>query len=207
MTPQERLSIAIFRKDAEGVKEAIKDGADVNCKIIDTNNIVRHLPVDKTIIWGTPRILDILIKAGAKINKSEDCQTALHKAASLYRYAESFCTMLLEGGACVNAKDSVEGDTPLHHAAGAHNEGVIYLLLDYGARVNERDCWGRTPLHMALESERKHDMFRIARSIEVLLSAGADPDMRDYQSRTPRYLVEGMDPKAPGVDVIKALFK
>ena len=63
-----------------------------------------------------------------------------------------FCSdvsWLLERGADVNRGDPKSGKTPLHVAAGYAKHTMPVLLLDAGARVNEQDQSGATPLHNA----------------------------------------------------------
>jgi ankyrin repeat protein len=54
---------------------------------------------------------------------------------------------------------------------------VITLLLDRGARIDDRDNRGRTPLMIA--SELNHTI-----AVELLLARGADKSLRDKQGKT-----------------------
>lgn len=60
--------------------------------------------------------------------------------------------VLLEFGADVHACDD-EGETPLHHAAGAGNEGVLRLLLVFGASREVCNYNGFTPAEVANDLE------------------------------------------------------
>ena len=61
--------------------------------------------------------------------------------------------LLVAAGANVNAKDSLSGKSPLHHAmackAKRGNQEVVQFLIDHGADVNARDNAGMTPLDYA----------------------------------------------------------
>ena len=42
--------------------------------------------------------------------------------------------------------------TPLHVAAKNHNEAMVALLLDHGARIHAKNNWGKTPRDLAEQS-------------------------------------------------------
>lgn len=201
MTPQQRLYSAIMRGSAAGVKAAIKAGADVNFSGLLGSTCFKP-PICAAVLYNSPRVLDILIKAGAKVNRNG--RTPLHVAAAHSRLADAFCTLLLAAGAKVNARDLIDA-TPLHFAAWARNAGAVRLLIDFGAKVNASGPDDTTPLHSTLRSREHRDGLR--ETITALLDAGADPDIRDVLGLTPRDLAEDFDITNPDAEPIKALFK
>lgn len=106
------------------------------------------------------------------------------------------CQYLVENGADVNYPHPDTGETPLHAALckanRPHYDLVIEILLANGAQPNAatkpgadtaafmRDCRTRaeTPLHRAAA-------FGSERSIQLLLSSGADPAIRDMHGDSP----------------------
>ena len=72
---------------------------------------------------------------------------------------------LLEGGADVNAKDSVSHGTALRVASSEGHEAIVNILLDHGADVNTEDYF--TALEAA--SSRGHEAI-----VNILLAHGAD---------------------------------
>ena len=146
-----------------------------------------------------------LIENGADVNaKGDKGYTALHTAAA--SNAVKVAELLIKKGADVNFKPrvtqevlmlppdlaprgteptletiTVDGDTPLHWAAGGNAVDVADLLINEGADVNGRNDTGDTPLHFAAQSN----------SVDVaklLISKGADVNVQDRNGGTPLHL-------------------
>ncbi len=86
---------------------------------------------------------------------------------------------LIESGADVNWRDSI-GETALFGAAAAGQYlEVVRYLLSVGASCNMVESTiGYTPLHWAAS----HGNLE---TIQILVEAGADPTVADYQGRLP----------------------
>jgi len=87
-------------------------------------------------------------------------------------YAET----LLKAGASANRKAGA-GGRPLDDAIMLGSAGAVRLLLDHGARIDDTDTLGATPLQVALDAHR----FAIA---ELLIAKGADPWASDRSGGT-----------------------
>jgi len=85
---------------------------------------------------------------------------------------------LLNGANLDAAQELHGGDTALHVAARLGHLAVVKVLLDAGATIDVRDCFGRTPLHDA----GKHYKLQVARE---LIRRGADIYARDADGETP----------------------
>ena len=89
---------------------------------------------------------------------------------------------LIKQGADIEAKSSAVGWTPLHMAAGWNVPKAIAVLVRFGARINDRDEDGDTPLMTACS------MCHID-CVQQLLAGGADPKLLSASVRRSVYKV------------------
>jgi len=94
----------------------------------------------------------------------------------------------IKDGVNVNGIGS-NGETALHYAAYWGKTGMIRLLIEFGADVNIRDIddgtglsSGSTPLNLAAFDRMSGNA---AEAIDMLLAAGADPNIPNDSGRTP----------------------
>ncbi len=116
-----------------------------------------------------------LVEQGADLNKADYYgDTPLHQRALSRR---SNIKVLLELGADVTINTKRSG-SPLHVAARHHNVKNAWLLLQFGARINEKDTERMTPLEVALQSCNNIDIENTVELAELLLKSGAKKTSR-----------------------------
>ena len=141
-------------------------GADANARskdgITPLSGAVSRMDVD---------VVQVLLEHNADVNLqlhggATPLYCALNARHSVRKVAD-MVRRLLEHGAdpniCNNAHSS-----PLHQASSNGLLEAARLLLSYGAKVDEKDTWGRTPFQLA--ASKRHDEIT-----KLLLEHGAVP--------------------------------
>jgi hypothetical protein len=133
-------------------------------------------PLIQAVQAGDLKRAEKLIRNGADVNQTNAVGfPALSIAAG--RGDEKMTKLLLDAGANVNARSATLNDTALARGAQNGNGPTIRVLLAAGARVDDRDGSGWTPLfNAALNGDPE--------IVEALLSAGADVNARSSNGWT-----------------------
>jgi len=204
------LSCAITAGHDQAVETLIALGADVNCKLnwslpgLDAGCSLLHIAVQKHNI----AITDLLLKAGARVNISDDLgNTPLHVAAADTKDTDMLSFLLNHPSLKksetkgkedrgkpskdrrkynkkyiekleVNAKNK-RGETAMAQAITSKNQPAVKVLVDHGCNINEFDNRRYTQLHHA--AQWGNDTVCM-----LLLEAGADVDAgHDQYACTP----------------------
>ncbi len=167
--PLAELLQAARRGDAEGVRQAIAQGADVDAPPPPESADQRSALIASAtaVELGALRAL---IAAGANVNRVCGGLTALLAATrDSFDGRISAVLTLLANGADPNLADEA-GNTPLHFAASTRDAAVVQSLADVGARIDAVNREGMTPLALACEAGN----FVV---VEFLIKLGAQPDV------------------------------
>jgi hypothetical protein len=148
-------------------------------------------------VYGGPEVLAVLAELGHATLEARDADglTPLMLAAASPRQGPagadkrdmdvpisdiigaSACAWLIAAGADTEARDHL-GRTALHLAAPNRRLHALEALIKGGAKLDALDELGRTPLMRALAAAAQTEI------IDLLLTAGADPDIRDVHGWT-----------------------
>lgn len=137
-------------------------------------------PLYKAAYHGRPVLVDMLVKAGAEVDKPDkEEQTALHICVQNAIVHSSYAAVerLLAAGASVNVRD-LYGRAPIHIAAHWKIREMLRLLIAAGSEVDLVDGRGRTPLYVVVSSLStglyKEDLRYQVPCIKLLFSHGCD---------------------------------
>lgn len=167
------LLVAAWSGNTEIARFLVTHGADVNAIQPET----RSTPLEYAVLTGRPLMLELLLKAGARVDtRYRDNQTVLHLAAAGGN--PEIVSPLLTAGADIGCAD-VNGNTALDQAVLHGQAGIVSLLIAHAADVKRvRPLDGRGPLHEAC-------IKGFPNLVQPLIDAGADPLQRDGSGQTP----------------------
>jgi len=83
----------------------------------------------------------------------------------------------------IDLKDEKEW-SPLHYAAYSANPGLVKVLLDSNADVNQRNNRGRTPFHELMSMTQPFWRTSLS-AITTLVEHGADGNQKDNDGVSP----------------------
>lgn len=132
-------------------------------------------PLMQAADHGYVKCVDVLLKAGATVNLSDDKIGTALTFASMRGHLE-VVQLLLKAGADLE-EPAINGSTPLKKSSYGGHEELVTFLISIGANVNAKDKHGRTPLMEA--SFKGHINI-----VKLLLTAKAIVDIADNKGQT-----------------------
>ena len=109
--------------------------------------------------------------------------TALYYAVAIGHGEISF--RLLMARSNPNISDET-GKSCLHSASAGNFEGILMLLIDFGANIDSRNITGNTPLHVAAGRNSDH-------CVKFLLKRGANSEAVNKTNQTPFMIAHSAD--------------
>jgi hypothetical protein len=168
-----QLETAIESGNIDQVRQLLKEGANVNAKIIDHDGMTPlMIAASQSYSPDHYAICKLLIEKGDDVNARIEEFSVLDSAAD-----PKICQLLIEKGAKVNARDH-KNSTVLINDLKRVAIGISILLIKNGAHVNIQDNAGNVPLTLALDilrneyelqNERKKYEFKEAKELCFLI--------------------------------------
>ena len=185
----QQLIRAASQADVGAVREAIKDGAQVNA--VDEQGNTALLVAAREGDLETARTL---LRAGADVDGRAGPLTPLGQAA--LRGHSHMVRLLLRAGAQVDATGLNE-HTPLMNAVKLNHPEVVSLLLKAGANTQVKDRTGAGLLLVAINDN-------LPRVLAVLLNQGLDPNQPDADGLTPLYWANQLKRETLAAQLVQA---
>ncbi|XP_019646464.1 PREDICTED: ankyrin repeat domain-containing protein 16-like [Branchiostoma belcheri] len=134
----------------EGVKAAMKAGADINYTQHDNVITGRGTALFSASVFGHVDVVRLLLRKGASVWKRTDgtLSSPLHATAS--RGHTEVVELLVHHGATLDIRDGIQV-TPLMTACIYKQVDTARRLIELGARVDLADRFGRTPQRSTLK--------------------------------------------------------
>jgi ankyrin repeat protein len=175
------LTFAVANCELKTIK-AVAEKADINMQ----DNLGQS-PLHLALSKQKEDIFQYLLEKNADVNvggskENLKNQTVLYLAVT--RGREDLVQKLLEKGADPNIADSNSGVALAEACIGSPmNQNIIKMLLDKGAKVNQQEKNGATPLiYLAANKQASAEDRRAV--AQILLDAGADKKIKDKEGRT-----------------------
>lgn len=188
----DRLAKAVFDGNAILVRRYLAAGADVKAVLNAHTRFDEDLPEDCEAIYKM--LMEADGGASAEYFDLEHPNTRLFLAAG--QGDTELVKKLMKEGADIHATNSMNQWTALHHAAIRGRADCLTLLLKAGAKVNQPDRFGRTPLYWAAFNSHTE-------CVKMLLKAKADAKSADSDNRTALYWAA----ERGNADCVKMLIK
>ena len=116
--------------------------------LIDINGIGRKTPLHFAVIYNCPKIVELLVRNGANIDKKDSYWRTPLLLACKYGYSQ-IAEYLIKCGAKINKSDN-SNNSPLHYACAFGNFQCVKILMEHGADVNHLNMWKNLPIEIAL---------------------------------------------------------
>ena len=117
-------------------------------EIININGIGRKSPLHFAVLYNCPKIVELLVKSGANINKKDTYWRTSLLLACKYGYSQ-IAEYLIKCDAKIDICDN-SNNSPLHYACAFGNLQCIKILLANGAGINYLNMWKYLPIEIAL---------------------------------------------------------
>lgn len=171
------LNIAIRNGNFRLTKLLIANGADCNQGTINTTTFYPESPLLVAVSCRRSDIVELLITAGADVNKWVMIISPLIECAAQSDCDTGIMRLLLNSGATVNDSHPEFMESPLMVASRKKNGAGISVLLDHGAAVDAQSKSGETALMYAVR-EGYYE------GVKILLESGANTAIRNYDNLT-----------------------
>ncbi|MBX9744379.1 MAG: ankyrin repeat domain-containing protein [Chlamydiales bacterium] len=172
------ISLAVEWREFDILKDLIEQGFDVNVK-----EARGRCPLLLAGAKDQFHVLELLVQKGADLQALDTKGNSILHFTVPTENKQMIEWTLDQMKAHENFSDWInavnsDGETALHIAVTLMDLSIARLLIEQGADIHKKCVYGRTPLHLAVES---------IELTELLLANGAKIDVVDHNGKTPLY--------------------
>lgn len=138
-----------------------------------------HAAINAVDEGGPQSLVECLIRAGADVNGWDGQHDSTPLLMAVFRGLHDVAKVLLLHGADPNVRGS-EGDSPIRWCAAQRDHEMARLLIQYGASKTIDQFGGACGLTALGIAAQNTDVLMV----QILVSAGADPEAPDEDGRT-----------------------
>ena len=135
-------------KDTENNLKIVELLLNKKPELINMNGSGKKSPLHFAVIYNCPKIVEFLVKRGAKINQTDKYSRTPLLLSCKYGYSK-ITKYLIECKANIKKCDNSQ-NSPLHYACAFGNLDCVKILLDNGADINFLNMWKNLPIEIAL---------------------------------------------------------
>ena len=135
-------------KETENNLKIVKLLLSKKPELINMNGSGKKSPLHFAVIYNCPKIVEYLVKNGAKINQTDKYSRTPLLLSCKYGYSK-ITQFLIECGSNIKKCDNSQ-NSPLHYACAFGNLDCVKILLDHGADINCLNMWKNLPIEIAL---------------------------------------------------------
>ncbi len=133
-------------------------------------------------------LVNYLVEQGADANAADvNGITPLHSVAS--RGHREAARVLIDKGARIDQRSTIDLSTPLHYAAQGGYGDVVSLLLESGARTDAQNIDERTPLYVAVQAGQAAIVAELLKAMKTTTPAAIN--LPDFDGNTALHLACG----------------
>jgi len=149
------------------VKRLLSIGADVNYHPANTLSLL-----DRAVTEDNFQLVELFLKYKADIQSDSNNRNLLSYAAS-----KEVAQLLKKHGVSLNSADK-NGNLPIHWLCARReiNSELLIFFLSNSDKINAKNRWGQTPLHIACLTSKNDDKYEC---IGLLLKCGGDANSKD----------------------------
>lgn len=180
----EAIDLEQINKMQECVINLLEKGIGMNFRIFYSRKSDSRSPLELAIEKDNPKIVKLLLQAGANVHEYYEGRLPLHWAFDVEPKTPEIMKLLLDAGANINARERNEDGRALLHKIAAEGDDYLDLLsfvLKRNPNLELKDKEGNTALSLAKKYKHKKTLDLLAAELDVATPDSTDENLSDSE--------------------------